>query len=167
MLKRKEYDTKIILPRREEHEIPKGKLGLVFCKNCNSVYYKKSWHHNLRNYKKLKEDLKIVFSLCPACKMIKNNQFEGRLVVENIPVKIYDSLAHLIENFCRRAFQKDPLDRLIKIKKAKNSLEITTTENQLAVKLAKKIREVFKKVEMKISYSPAPGDAVYINLKFF
>ncbi|MEK7481900.1 MAG: hypothetical protein AAB607_00910, partial [Patescibacteria group bacterium] len=164
---RKQYDTKIILRRREEREIPKGKAGVVFCKDCGAVYYKKSWHHNLRDYKNFSKDLPVSFVLCPACEMIKNNQFEGRIIIENIPAKNSEDLRHLIEGFCHRAYLRDPLDRLIKIKKPKvGVLEIITTENQLAAKLAKKIKEVFKKITEKISYSASPSDVVYIQMKF-
>lgn len=164
---RKQYDSKIILRRREEHEIPKGKAGIVFCKDCGAVYYKKSWRHNLRDYKNLKNNSPVNFVFCPACEMIKNNQFEGRIIIENIPEKNLEDLGRLIESFCHRAYLRDPLDRLIKVKKPKAGvLEITTTENQLAAKLAKKIKEVFKKITEQISYSASPGDTVYIRMKF-
>jgi NMD protein affecting ribosome stability and mRNA decay len=162
----KQEKIELYAPRTEEHEIPKGKSGLIFCKECEAVYYKKSWHHNLKDYKKLKENLPVKFSLCPACQMIKNRQFEGEIIVKNIPGKIKNDLINLAKTFCRRAFEVDPMDRLIAVKEAKEGLRITTTENQLAVRLAKKIKQTFKKVEMKISYSPAPSDVVYIVVEF-
>ncbi len=170
MERRKQYDNKIILPRTEERELPKGKLGLVFCKDCNAVYYKKSWHHNLRNYKNLRENLPIKFSLCPACKMIKNRQFEGEIIIKNIPSEIFSEIEHLIMTFGRRAYERDPMDRLIAVKKNKSEMTITVTENQLAVKIAKKIKDTFKsvkwRIDMKISYSPQPSDVAYIKLRF-
>lgn len=166
MLNRKQYDNKIILPRNEEHKFSKGKLGLIFCKVCEAVYYKKSWHRNLRDYKNLKENLGVKFSLCPACEIIKNRQFEGEIIIKNAPAEILNDLKHLIESFCKKAYERDSQHRLIGVKEIKADLIITTTENQLAVKLAKKIKETFKKTEMKISYSPAPSDVVYVKLKF-
>ncbi len=174
MEKRKQYDNKIVLSRTEEHEIPKGKSGLVFCNppagGCNAVYYKKSWHHNLRDYKNLKEDLPINFSLCPACKMIKDKQFEGEIIIKNIPPKIFNELEYLIITFGRRAYKRDSMDRIIAIKKNKSEMIITTTENQLAVKIAKKIKDTFKsanqRIDMKISYSPQPSDVAYVKLEF-
>ncbi|MBI5306127.1 hypothetical protein HZB04_00850 [Candidatus Wolfebacteria bacterium] len=167
---RKQYDNKIVLSRTEEHKIPKGKMGLVFCKICNAVYYKKSWHKNLRNYKNFREDSPINFSVCPACKMMENKQFEGEIIIYNTPEKISDNLIHLIESFGHRAYDRDPMHRVIGIKKTRESIIVTTTENQLAVKLAKKIKEVFKsaswRTEIKISYSSAPSDVVYIKLRF-
>ncbi|MEE8131470.1 MAG: NMD3-related protein [Candidatus Paceibacterota bacterium] len=166
MKKWEKYDIELPLEKTGKREIPKGKLGLVFCKECNSVYYKKSWHHNLRYLKKLRENLPIKFAICPACKMLKNRQFEGQIEIANIPQKISKELVNLIKSFCRRAYQRDPMDRLISIKNTKEGIIITTTENQLAVRLAKKIKQTFKKVKMKISYSSAPSDVVYVKLVF-
>lgn len=95
--------------------------------------------------------------------MIKNRQFEGKITVENVPVGTYGKLVDLIKSFCRRACEIDPMDRLIEIGKTGKGMAITTTENQLAVKLAKKIRQVFKG-DVKISHSPSPSDVIYVKL---
>ena len=153
-------------PRTEKHEIPKGKLGLILCPECNAAYYKKSWHHNLRYYKNLRENLPVKFAVCPACKMIKNRQFEGEIIIENAPAENYNELINLIKSFCRRAYGKDSQHRLIEMKNIKEGIRIAVTENQLAVKLAKKIKDTFKKVDYKVSYSPAPSDVTYIKLVF-
>lgn len=166
MLKRKQYDIRIIHPHTEEHEIPKGFKGLVLCKNCNAAYFKKYWHHNLRNYKDERRDQEIKFVFCPACQMIKNKQFEGEITICNVPPKNQKSLINLIEAFCLRAYKRDSQHRLIDIKKNKNDIVATTTENQLAKQLARKIQDTFKKVKKQISYSPKPSDVVYIKLTF-
>lgn len=100
--------------------------------------------------------------------MIKDKEFEGQLAINNFPVNSKEDLAKLIKNFCQRAFERNPMDRLIDIKNDSGNLIITTTENQLAVKLAKKIKEVFNKykIQMKISYSPEPSDMAYIKMNF-
>lgn len=165
MLKRKQYDNKIILRRREKHEILKGEKGAIICKNCDAAYCVKSWRHSLSDCKNL-DDTAVKFSLCPACQMIKNKQFEGEIVVKNAPEKIKNDLKHLIKSFCQKAYERDPMDRLIAVKETNGNLTITTTENQLAVKLAKKIGETFKKPDVKIVYSPAPSDVAYIKVEF-
>ena len=100
--------------------------------------------------------------------MIKNKEFEGKLTISDFPLALEADLNKLIKNFCQRAFERDALHRLIDIKSDSGSLMATTTENQLAVKLAKKIKEVFgkNKIQIKISYSADPGDTVYIKIKF-
>lgn len=166
----KEEKIEFYNSRRNQHEFPKGKTGLVFCRICNAVYYKKSWHKNLRYYKNLREDLPVNFSVCPACKMIENRQFEGEIAIYNVPEKISENLIHLVENFGQRAYFQDPLHRVIGVRKTREAIIITTTENQLAVKIAKKIKDTFKSaswiIEMKISYSPKPSDVAYIKIRF-
>ena len=154
-------------PRRTyEHDFPKGEGGLVFCKICNAVYFKKSWHHSLRYHKKLREDLPVKFSLCPACVMIKSGTFEGRILMKNVQADIRENLLNLIHAFTYRAFKRDPMDRLIDAKSTRDGLEVTTTENQLAVKLAKKIKDVYKKARMNVSYGHAKDKASYITIEF-
>lgn len=99
--------------------------------------------------------------------MIQNKQFEGKIIIKNIPEKIKKDLINLAEDFGERAFQRNNQHRIIAFKQLlKNSIMITTTENQMALQLAKKIKNTFKKDEMKISLSPAPSDVVYIRIAF-
>lgn len=169
MIKRKQYDIKIYKQRSEEHEIihniPKNYKGLILCKECNATYYKKSWHHNLRGYN-AGSDASVRFVLCPACKIAKNKQFEGEIVISNVPEQTRENLKNLILAYCHRAYRDDNQHRLISLKELKNSLIATTTENQLAIRLAKKIKDTFKKVEIKKTYSPSPSDVVYIKIEF-
>ena len=113
-----------IIPNGELKGALKGKGGLIFCKSCNSVYYKKSWHHNLRYYKNLREDLAVSFMLCPACKMIESKKFEGQIVINDLPKNLHENAINLIEAFCHRARQKDPMDRLIDVKKTNGGIKI-------------------------------------------
>ncbi|MBI3685041.1 hypothetical protein HY250_01425 [Candidatus Azambacteria bacterium] len=152
--------------RGHTNEFPKGKGGVVFCKVCNIVYFKKSWHHNLRRHKNLHEDLAVAFVVCPACAMIQNGKYEGRVVLTNMPPLVRENLENLIHAFTHRAYQRDPLDRLIAIKKQNATFEITTTENQLAAKLAKKIKDVYKKVRVNVSYGHAKDKASEITIAF-
>lgn len=160
------YNIEFPPQKIEKKEFPSGEKGVIACPTCHSVYYKKSWHHNQNKASNTK--FQISKKLCPACQMIKDKEFEGRLTVNGFPSNLKEDLNKLIKNFCQRAFERDPIDRLIDIKIDSNNLIITTTENQLAVKLAKKIKEVFNKykVQIKISYSPEPSDVAYIKINF-
>jgi len=139
---------------KEEQEFGKGKIDLVMCPECDSVYYEKSWHHRLEDYKQLSEDKRIKFLLCPACQMIKNKTYEGKVSIASpAQENIEKELLNLIKNVGQRAFKRDPLDRIIKIKKTKGKIEVLTTENQLAVSIAKQIKRAFKgKLDIKWSH---------------
>jgi NMD protein affecting ribosome stability and mRNA decay len=165
---RKQYNVKLPKSRHEVEEF-KGKKAIILCEKCGIAYYKKSWHHHLEGFKSLekKPEKKLVkFILCPACKIIKNKQYEGLITIKNIPAKFNQELDRFIEGYGRRAYERDPLDRVIGIKKSGSTWEVTTTENELAEKLACKIQETFCKLKPKVSFSPEPSDAVYIKIDF-
>jgi len=92
--------------------------------------------------------------------------WEGEVIIENIPSKDKNELIALIKNFCQKGFERDPLDRLISITEKKGNIIARTTENQLAQKLGRKIKEVFKKVSMKVLYSKEPDDLTEVRIKF-
>jgi len=161
--------------KKEEAEFGPGKKDILVCEKCGAFYWYKSWHHNLSNYPKLKENKRIKFVLCPACKMILEKKYEGEIILKGVPENFKEEIKKLAKNYGERAFKEDPMDRVISIKEKKVSrasakskrgkisrkeiegrkdIQILTTENQLAVRLAKKIKRVFSgKTSLSLSYS--------------
>lgn len=162
----KTANTRYTPERTERREFPKGAKGIVFCDTCGIAYYKKAWHHNLRYFKSFEKDTPVAFRTCPACEMIKNKQFEGKVMLLNVPVKYQQEVERLIRAYGERAYQRDPLDRVIGAKKTKDGFEVMTTENQLALKLAKKVKETFKAARIAVSHSAGPSDVAYITVTF-
>lgn len=155
--------------RHAMQEFGPGKKEFIFCPHGEAVYYRKSWHHTekfFRNPPSLQgKDMR--FKLCPAHQMIKNKQYEGEIVIKNIPAKFRRELLNFVENFGERAMRRDVLDRLLELRMTNDKLRITTSENQLAQKLAQKISEAFKKkVVFKISRAQK-SDVVRIRIDFF
>lgn len=163
-------------PRPQKKEYGAGKADYVICPECHCVYFGKGWHHSLdQDIDRLKEDKEIQFEKCPACIMIENKQFEGEVVVEGPPADKKNQIKNIARNYGERAFKEDPMDRVISIQekqvkrptaqekrgkesreqvKGRTDLRILTTENQLAVRIAKKIEQSFgAKPELKIKYS--------------
>lgn len=138
--------------KKEESEFGKGKKDILICKKCDAVYFYKSWHRKLEDYPELKETKGLKFVLCPACRMIKDKKFEGEIILENPPEKIKKELKNLVLNFAKKAEKKDTQHRIISFKKREKNIRILTTENQLAQRMAKKIKETFHG-KMSISYS--------------
>lgn len=145
--------TSLPKPKKEEQEFGPGKKSILFCKKCNAVYFYKSWHHNLENYPHLKENKDIGFSLCPACLLIKNGKFEGELIIKNLEGKNKAELINAIKNIGEIAQKKDIQDRIIKIEDNKEEIRVTTTENQLVQKIAKKIKKTFNFKNLEIKHS--------------
>lgn len=152
--------------KNDEREFRRGKKGIIMCPDCGAAYYGKSWHHSLLKVKSVKEDTPVDFSICPACAMTKNHQFEGEVTITNVPQKLRAELINFIEGFCERAYDRDPMDRLIEIKRGKDGLVVTTTENQLANKLGKKIKNLFNRTKAKTKFIAAPGDVGRVRVEF-
>lgn len=139
------------------------------CEKCRAIYYEKSWHHSnhINAASLVGSRHKFWVTHCPACKMTDDHQYEGIAIIENIPKKYQNELFHMIKGYGLRAYKKDCQHRVIAInKEEKGKWVVTTTENQLAAKLAKKIKEVFDKVEVKTSYSQEPDDVERVSVKF-
>jgi len=147
------YRGKIERSRKEEQEFGPGKRDITICKDCSAVYYYKSWHHGLGKYKHLSEEKAVDFTLCPACGMIKEGKFEGRVVFESVPSKYSKDILNNIKNTGERAYKRDVLDRIISIKKKGNSIEVLTTENQLARNIARQVARALKGAETDITWS--------------
>lgn len=167
----KQNIVKLPESRTEREEFGSAKKGLIVCKSCGAYYYKKSWHHDARSFVATREQkgkrIELKFSECPACVMIRHGLFEGRIVISNIPPRYWNELAHLIKGYCRRAEANDPLDRLIAISKKGDMATVTVTENQLAAKLARKIKDVFNRhVKISITHAKHPSDVSIVRISF-
>lgn len=143
--------------------------GIIKCPRCGNVHFKKRWY---ASEEELAERLKVrkleiaERKLCQACKMIKEHLFEGEVFIEGFSARQKSELLKLIKNFGERATMRDPQDRIIKIEKIYAWFRVTTTENQLASKLAKKIKDVFKTVQVHFSYSPEPSEVARVRVVF-
>ncbi len=160
-----QYKNRPTKPEHEMEEFGSGKKGLILCPKCKAAYFGKAWHHSEVNFKG-GEDAPVKFMLCPADAMIKNKQYEGKLVIKNIPKEAAEEIVNLIGNVAESAFAKDPMHRLISLKKVGNDLVGLTTENELAVSMAKKIKNSHKKSKITISYSDEPADIAVAVVEF-
>lgn len=138
------------------------------CRICKAVNFNKSWHHGERvNLDELKRHRFRWVTRCPACRMIESGRSEGLIALTNIPARSSRELLRLIKDYTDRAYEKDCQDRLIKVvKQDPHSWIATTTDNQLANRLAQKIGEAFDHVNVEPSYSPEPSEKVRIAVDF-
>ncbi len=156
------YRKKIEKSKKEEQEFSKGRKDFVVCGDCNAVYYQKSWHHGFADYKHLTENKLVNFAICPACQMIKDNKFEGKVVFENVPEELRDEIVRNVENTGKKEFERDPMDRIITIKNQESRIEVLTTENQLARNIARQAERAYKGCKSEVIWSKEESAAVII-----
>lgn len=156
--------------REAQHEqFGRQPKELVLCPSCQNVKFQKHWHSKkegsgFENFRSQKGLLKR--ERCPACSMIANHTFEGELFLQGFPDKYRTELLNLIAAFGRRAEERDPQDRIIAVENAASGLRVTTTEDETAVKLARKIEDAYKTVDLSISYSSEPNEVSRVHLEY-
>ena len=120
---------------------------------CNAMLWQGSWHHESEIKKNIKKNQYNGFSICPACKMIEDNMYEGELIIQNVNPEIKKYIINAIKNRGEKGFKNDSQDRVISVNDDHNGkMNIFTTENQLALKIARKIKKSFNGT-MKVIYS--------------
>ncbi|MEX2052917.1 MAG: hypothetical protein WD898_01680, partial [Candidatus Paceibacterota bacterium] len=133
-------------PKKDEQEFGLAPKEFIICSECNSVFFDKSWHHRLDDdIEHLNPDKKVEFKTCPACQMKKDKVFEGQLVIilEENPGAA-EEIMRVVKNSEEQAKEKDPMDRILWTEKQGKEIRIFTSENQLAVRMAKKLDSAFK-----------------------
>lgn len=168
---RKTGSLKTPQPGREPSHDEYGQehTGVTECPECHNVHFKKRWHHSIDALNvHAKSTLQVnKKALCRACKMTQDHLFEGELLIEECPERHEEELLRLIHNFGKRAKEMDPQHRIINIEKTDQEIyRVTTTENQLADRLAKKIKEVFNTVEIHLPHSKEPYKVDRIHVTF-
>ncbi|MEX2144933.1 MAG: hypothetical protein WD712_00935 [Candidatus Spechtbacterales bacterium] len=146
-------------PKKEEQEFGPGKQDILICPECNAVYFEKSWHHGLEEYRRANPDKRIKFVLCPADDMKKKGLFEGQVIIENIPVGLGKEVLNQVNNIAERAHQRDVLDRILDFHYLGDKIEIKTSENQLAMAIGKEIEKAHKGAEVDIQFSKGEDTA--------
>lgn len=129
--------------QRDKSEINSGH-DITLCPDCSCVYYKKAWHHDLSNHKKLTDDHHAKIGRCPSCRCWRDHQWEGEVRIQNVPKDAREEMMHLIMHLSQTAFEKNPMHRVFDIATEKNMITIFVSENQLAQSIARKIHEAFK-----------------------
>ena len=148
-----------------------GPSGVVRCPECFSYYYENCWHDQFLSWEQLARlhctPGSVGHRQCPACSMIRSGHFEGKVVIKHAPENLQRLLlSTLIKLICIGSREKDCQQRLIAISEKDENITVTTTENQLAIILAKKIKDVFKKVDVLIRPGDLPSDATLATVDF-
>ena len=143
--------------------------GFIFCPHGEAVYFKKSWHKTSYFFDKapdLKKAPGIIFRLCPAHEMLKNHQYEGEIVLLHVPEKFKKEIMRLVEAMDDYGRMRDVLDRVLTTEVKKDEIRFTTSENQLAKKIGKKIVNSFKNHATIDVRQGKEGDLVRVYIDF-
>lgn len=140
MIKRKSMDT------ADDPYLQKtGNTEIAVCKKCHAIYYNKRWYLDEELYKRkssLKETGKI---MCPACLKIKD-KFPGGVVTltGEFLHEHKEEIMNMIRNEEERAKGFNPLERIMEVTKINKGMEITTTNEKLAQRIARSLERAYQ-----------------------
>lgn len=140
----------------------KGKVPGMICPKCHAVYFDKRWHPAKELDKAYAASENIIYELCQEDKEMAKGHgvtgYEGEVIFKNVPNGLVVEFEQEIRNIGKRAESRDPEDRIIKIEKTSGGIRVLTSENQLAVGIAKQVARAHKGGNLEIKWSD--GDQV-------
>lgn len=120
-----------------------AKSGVRICSTCGIWFTGKRWAHTVEVQRVPRESAATAFVICPACRMKQDRAFEGEIILRGLDTKECKEALRLVEHVGTKAFLRDPLDRILSIEMRGSEVRITTSENQLAARIGKKINAAF------------------------
>ena len=113
------------------------------CRHCRAVFHRKRWRRPPRLPAALVARLR--WDLCPACRQAGRGQYFGRVVASGEWVEAHrDAIVRRVENVARRAAHTQPERRVLSILHDRQRLEVRTTSQKLAHRIAHELKKAFK-----------------------
>ncbi|MBU1767991.1 MAG: hypothetical protein KJ648_07805 [Candidatus Omnitrophica bacterium] len=115
------------------------------CPTCKLVYAKQHWHKNDGEATLLLNDKKTHKTKCPACRKIEDNYPMGVVNISGDFVsEHFEELVNLVKAEERRALEKNPLERLMKVDKVDGGIHVETTSEALALRIGRMLSKSYK-----------------------
>ena len=112
------------------------------CDICGSIYTAKTWRRNRPLPAKLINA--AAWTICPACKQAKSGEYFGRVLVRGSNASSnLDAIRSRIANVERRAEFTQPERRIVSSKWDGATLEVLTTSQKLAHRIARELQKAF------------------------
>ncbi len=144
-----------IQSKKEAQEFGKAHAGITVCPECKSAYYEKSWHTSIDTTPEHLKTGEILSHLCPADQWKQERRYEGQVVIA-LPIDnptARETVLNTIAHSDHQARQKDTLDRVLWTEEKGNIISVYTSENQLAVRIGKKLAGAFRGSTLDINHS--------------
>lgn len=112
------------------------------CERCGAVLQKRTWRRKGRLAATLLDEARWV--VCPACQQQEHQIYLGRVLVELLPEDDLDAMRARVENVASRAAQKQPQRRIVSMERSGDELEVLTTSQKLAHRVAAEVAKAFR-----------------------
>ena len=114
----------------------------MMCERCSAVYKKKTWRGGERTRRT--SLVGVSWTLCPACAQVRDQEYFGRVrVTAPLEPKVEFEIRRRIWNVERRARYTQPQRRTVLIGRSSTGLEVLTTSQKLAHRIARELEKAF------------------------
>jgi NMD protein affecting ribosome stability and mRNA decay len=138
--KRKSIDT-----ADDPYRQKMGQSEVAACVKCHAVYKNKRWYLSENIYRSMAGQSDVAGIICPACRKIKDGFPGGIIKISGDFIQEHsDEIMNLVRNEETRAKGFNPLERIMKINRTKDGYEITTTNEKLAQRIAKRLERAYQ-----------------------
>jgi hypothetical protein len=132
-------------PKQDPYAMLKAPKGPAICRKCLAIYADKRWHFDEVQAAKLAASPRTQKLVCPACQKIKDDYPEGIVTLTWSHLPDHEAeIRGLIANVETRAVSVNPLDRVLKIVRRKQELEVQTTNDRLAQRIGRALVRSYK-----------------------
>ncbi|HEV8343026.1 MAG TPA: BCAM0308 family protein [Candidatus Binatia bacterium] len=139
---RKRYNTaykKEADVERDVYLFKRSPKGLLSCQGCGAVYYRQRWTleppAEIRKRIALADGVSLIY--CPGCQKIRDHYWLGVVQISGVDSAEKVELLKLLRNEERRAREKNPLERIMRIVSEDADLRVETTTEKLAQRLGR------------------------------
>lgn len=116
------------------------------CTGCQAVYQRRHWFFDHDTYVRETMQPTTRLVLCPACQKIRDSYAEGQVTLQPSAFLSAhkDEIVRLIHNEEDRAKGMNPLERIVALKESEDSVVITTTNEKLAQRIGRALKNAFQ-----------------------
>jgi len=117
--------------------------GPTVCHMCGAVFSRKTWRKDRRVTPAFLD--KATWRVCPACRQSRGNEGFGKVVLRGAYLWANEeAIRRRIENVSERASFTQPERRLASVGREGDTLEVLTTSQKLAHRIARELRKTFR-----------------------
>jgi hypothetical protein len=128
---------------------------LTCCDRCGLVFFRKTWRRARPGTARALLGGRR-WGVCPACRQAESGQAFGRVLLGgDLTAALRRELERRIRNVCRRAAFTQPERRLLALRPQGGGLEVLTTSQKLAHRIAREMEKAFGGIA---SYAWSDGD---------
>jgi NMD protein affecting ribosome stability and mRNA decay len=139
---KKRYTTsykKNVAVKRDVYLFRRSPKGILSCRGCGSIYYLRRWTleppAEILKRVELRDGVSLTF--CPACQKMRDHYWMGVVQISGINADEKREVVRLLKNEERRAREKNPLERIVRIADLDAGLRVETTTEKLAQRLGR------------------------------